>query len=64
MTHLMQSIHHAENTIMNTWGRFAEKHPYLTMIGMSVGLPLFVVAGVAGTTWAVIAPLSCLLGWV
>lgn len=64
MSKLLKSIRIAESNFDASAERFFFYHPYLGLLIVVVGMPIFILVAVAISTTAIMLPVSFLLGWI
>ena len=64
MTHIRQWIHIKHIQWDITAENFLYEHPYWSMLGTCTCMPVCILLAVFGTTYAVMAPIAWLCGWL
>lgn len=64
MTKLMISFYETERKFDAAAERFFFHHPYLGLVTVFIGMPIFILSAVVIGTAAIMLALSLLFGWV
>ena len=64
MTYMIQTIKTWEITFDQKAENFIFKHPFLSFVGIVVGVPIFILAAVGVSTTIVILPIAWMFGWL
>ena len=64
MTYMIQTIKTWEITFDQKAEHFIFKHPFLSFVGIVVGVPIFILAAVGVSTKIVILPIAWMFGWL
>ena len=64
MAAILKSIHNFEDKFDRCAERFALRHPYLAFLAMFIGIPIFILIAVAGSTTLIALPIAWIFGWL
>ena len=58
-----KTLYRIESKFGNEFQQFANRHTFLASIAIFAGIPIGILAGVLLMTFAIMLPVSYLLGW-
>lgn len=58
-----KALHRIESKFGNEFQQFANRHTFLASIAIFAGIPMGILAGVILLTFAIMLPVSYLIGW-
>lgn len=64
MTAILKSIYKVEKHFDKSTERFALHHPYLTLLAMFIGMPIFILLAVTVCTTLAALPFALIFGWL
>lgn len=64
MKHAIHSIHSLKYSIVKTAEHFGRRHPLFSLLGIAIGMPLFMTLMTAGFAFVLTVPTAWLLGWI
>lgn len=64
MMHMTQSIYSMKQRVEASANTFVKMHPFLSFLGVFIGMPILTLGAVALCSFVVVFPVALIMGWI